>query len=157
MGKTMLTGEQVRAGRAILRMDQMTLAREAGISVETVKRLEKLDGPIDAKAETLEAIEDVFVSAGLILEADGSVRRGADRNALLVSSLAAQMVGLAAATLEKWVKDDPSFFARGPQYVAKRICALLNQQRLEQMVELAEKLISGPTPKHSSESDDQAC
>jgi hypothetical protein len=138
-------------------LTKITLAEQAGISVETVKRLEKLDGPLDANAETLEAIEDVFVWAGLILEEDGSVRRGADRNALMASSLGAQIIGLAAATLEHWVKDDPSFFARGPQYVAKRICALLNQQRLEQMVELAEKLVPGPTPKHSSESDDQAC
>ena len=58
----MLTGEQIRAARAILRMDQITLAQEAGISVETVKRLEKFDGPLDAKTGTLEAIEDVFVS-----------------------------------------------------------------------------------------------
>jgi DNA-binding XRE family transcriptional regulator len=152
----MLTGEQIRAARAILRMDQMTLAQNAGISVETVKRLEKLDGPLEAKAETLEAIKDVFVSDGLILEEDGSVRRGADRNALLASNLAAQIVGLAAVTLEQWVKDDPSFFARDPHYVAKRISALFNQQRLQQMVEQTEKLFPEPAPKRSSKADDRA-
>lgn len=145
----MLTAEQVRAARAILRMDQITLAQKAGISVETVKRLEKLDGPLEAKAETLKVIEDVFVSAGLILDEHGNVRRGPDRNALMVANLSAQIVGIAAATLEQWVKDDPSFFSRGPRHVAKRIAALFNQQRLQQMVEQTEKLFLEPAPKRS--------
>ena len=42
------TGEQIRAARAILRMEQTTLAAKAGVSVETVKRLEKFDGPLEA-------------------------------------------------------------------------------------------------------------
>lgn len=130
-------------------MDQITLAQEAGISVETVKRLEKFDGPLEAKAETLKAIEDVFVSAGLILDEHGNIRRGPDRNALMVANLSAQIVGIAAATLEQWVKDDPSFFSRGPHQVAKKLAALFNQQRLQHMVEQAEKFFPEPVPKRS--------
>jgi hypothetical protein len=35
----MLTSEQVRAVRALLRCDQSLLAEKAGVSVETIKRL----------------------------------------------------------------------------------------------------------------------
>jgi hypothetical protein len=44
----MLYSEQLRAARALLRWEQSTVAAHARVSVETVKRLERLDGPIVA-------------------------------------------------------------------------------------------------------------
>jgi DNA-binding XRE family transcriptional regulator len=62
----LLTGEQIRAARAMLRMEQSTLAEEAGISVETIKRLEAQDGPIKAgRAATIAAIEKAFSAHGI--------------------------------------------------------------------------------------------
>ena len=53
----MLYSEQLRAARALLRWEQSTVAAHARVSVETVKRLERLDGPIVAvKVATIEAI-----------------------------------------------------------------------------------------------------
>jgi transcriptional regulator with XRE-family HTH domain len=46
-----LTGEQVRAGRALLGWDQAELAERANISVKTVKRLEATSGQVDARSE----------------------------------------------------------------------------------------------------------
>ena len=61
----MLTSEQIRAARALLRWDQKQLAEAAGISVETVKRLERTPGPVSAYASTVEAIGKAFEAVGI--------------------------------------------------------------------------------------------
>ncbi len=62
----MLYSEQLRAARALLRWEQSTVAAHARVSVETVKRLERLDGPIVAvKVATLEAIRRALEAAGI--------------------------------------------------------------------------------------------
>ena len=43
----LLTGEQIRAGRAILRIEQSALAKASGVSLETIKRLERMRGPVE--------------------------------------------------------------------------------------------------------------
>ena len=60
-----LTGEQIRAARAILRMDQKDLAKAAGVSLETVKRLEKMKGEVSAYDRTLDAIKGALEDAGV--------------------------------------------------------------------------------------------
>ena len=62
----MLTSEQIRGARAMLRMDQPTLAKAAGISVETVKRIEAQDGPLKTgRFTTITAIEKALTAAGI--------------------------------------------------------------------------------------------
>ena len=62
----MLTSEQIRAGRALVRWDRSILAEKAGLSLETVKRLENLDGPLaGARAGTLDAIQAALEAAGV--------------------------------------------------------------------------------------------
>lgn len=60
-----LTGEQIRAARAILRMDQKDLAKASKVSLETVKRLEKMRGGVSAYGRTLDAIKDALEGAGV--------------------------------------------------------------------------------------------
>jgi len=62
----MLTGEQIRAARALARLDQTQLAESAGISLETVKRLERMHGPISANTGTEAAIRKAFADVGVI-------------------------------------------------------------------------------------------
>lgn len=62
----MLTGEQIRAARALSRLEQADLARGAEISLETVKRLEKARGAISANTATEAAIRRAFDAAGVI-------------------------------------------------------------------------------------------
>jgi transcriptional regulator with XRE-family HTH domain len=63
-----MTAEQIRAARAMLRWEQSTLAEASGVSVETIKRLEKMDGPlVDTRVKTLAAIEQAFAAAGVEL------------------------------------------------------------------------------------------
>ncbi len=62
----MLTGEQIRGARAMARIEQATLATAAGVSLPTVKRLEKTDGPISANTGTEARIRKAFDAAGVI-------------------------------------------------------------------------------------------
>jgi transcriptional regulator with XRE-family HTH domain len=61
----LLSGEQLRAARALARIEQADLAKRCGLSVETIKRLERFRGPIDANVKTLRAIEDSFQRLGV--------------------------------------------------------------------------------------------
>ena len=60
-----LTGEQFRAARAMVRLEQSELAARAGVSVETVKRLERTVGPVSAITTTLEAVKVALEAAGV--------------------------------------------------------------------------------------------
>lgn len=62
----MLTGEQIRAARGLARMEQAQLAAAAGVSVQTVKRLEAVKGPIGANTTTESAIRRACQEAGVI-------------------------------------------------------------------------------------------
>jgi transcriptional regulator with XRE-family HTH domain len=59
-----LTGEQLRAARAMVRLEQSDLAAKAGVSVETIKRLERTIGPVSANVATMEAVTLALEAAG---------------------------------------------------------------------------------------------
>jgi transcriptional regulator with XRE-family HTH domain len=60
-----VTGEQLRGARAMVRMEQSDLAAKANVSVDTVKRLERTVGPISANVATMAAIVSVLEGAGV--------------------------------------------------------------------------------------------
>jgi predicted transcriptional regulator len=66
----MLTSEQVRGARAMLRIEQTELAARAGVSLETVKRIERTPGPIRALAATVDKIRRALESAGVAFVAE---------------------------------------------------------------------------------------
>jgi transcriptional regulator with XRE-family HTH domain len=61
----MLTSEQVRAARAMLRMEQKELAEKSGVSLDTIKRIERTRGPIGAYAATVDKIQRALEAAGI--------------------------------------------------------------------------------------------
>jgi transcriptional regulator with XRE-family HTH domain len=68
----LITPDQIRAARALLRMDQEELARRANVSVVTVRRLEAPDGlgkvgpgTVDVVQRALEAAGAEFVERGV--------------------------------------------------------------------------------------------
>jgi predicted transcriptional regulator len=61
----MLTSEQIRGARAMLRIEQADLAVRAGVSLETIKRIERKPGKVSAYATTLEAIQAALEAAGV--------------------------------------------------------------------------------------------
>ena len=70
-----LTGEQIRAARAIARIGQAELAALCDLSLETIKRLEGIRGPVEANVRTIAAIVEAFdrKSVSLELGEDGRV------------------------------------------------------------------------------------
>ena len=57
---------QLRAARALLDWNQTELANKAGVSVETIKRLERIVGSLEAtKVSTLDAITKALNKAGV--------------------------------------------------------------------------------------------
>jgi transcriptional regulator with XRE-family HTH domain len=63
----MITAEQLRAARALLRIEQADLAERSGVSVATIKRFEAMDGPIKARTETVELLRSALDALGVIL------------------------------------------------------------------------------------------
>lgn len=59
----MITSEQVKAARGLLRWNQQDLAAASEISLPAIKRLEQLPGPLAAQSRTVEAIIAAFENA----------------------------------------------------------------------------------------------
>ncbi len=61
----MITSDQIRAARALLRWSGKDLAEKTGLGFSTLMRLEVLDGVPSAQAKTLETIQKAFEKAGI--------------------------------------------------------------------------------------------
>jgi transcriptional regulator with XRE-family HTH domain len=60
----LITPEQIRAARALLRLDQARLAHDAGISVITLRRLEEQHGLSKVAPATVDVVRQVLEKAG---------------------------------------------------------------------------------------------
>jgi len=61
----LITSDQIRAARALLRWSGKDLAEKTGLGFSTLMRLEVLDGVPSAQAKTLENIQKAFEKAGI--------------------------------------------------------------------------------------------
>ncbi len=61
----MLSSDQIRGARAILRLSQADLAKAASVSLETIKRLEAMDGELKVRLDTLTRIKWALERAGV--------------------------------------------------------------------------------------------
>ena len=79
----MITSDQIRAARALLRWSGKDLAVKTGLGFSTLMRLEVLEGIPGAQAKTLDAIQKAFEQAGIEFigtpEAGAGVRWRIDR------------------------------------------------------------------------------
>ncbi|HYD66227.1 helix-turn-helix domain-containing protein [Azospirillum sp.] len=75
----MIKPDQIRAARAMLRLEQKELARRAHVSVATVRRLEAEDAASNVAGTTVARIRNVLEEAGAEFIESG-VRRRAMRN-----------------------------------------------------------------------------
>src|SRR3546814_17221756 len=79
----MITAGQMRAGRALLGIDQRRLAVLAGVSLPTIQRMEASDGTVRGVIDTLMKVVAAFEAAGIELigaEASSTARgRRSDR------------------------------------------------------------------------------
>ncbi len=69
----LLTGEQLRAARALLRWERKDLALASKLSEQTIKRLESIRGDVNAHPVTIDALLRTFDQAGVevIAASDG--------------------------------------------------------------------------------------
>jgi transcriptional regulator with XRE-family HTH domain len=73
----MITAEQIKAARALLRLEQDELARRAGVSVSTIRRVEAVSGGLVAEA-TIGAVQQALEEAGVEFIQEGVMRKTQD-------------------------------------------------------------------------------
>ena len=101
----MITPEQIKAARALLRMEQDELAKRAGVSVTTVRRLEAAKGDYAVAGETAEGVQMALQEAGVEFIHDGVLlRRGKEETEALIRKLHA-----IAQESARRLRDTPQF------------------------------------------------
>ena len=74
-----VSSDQIRAARALLRLEQSELASRTQVSVVTIRRIETMAGHERVTAETFEGIRRALEQAGAEFIVDGVRRRPARR------------------------------------------------------------------------------
>jgi predicted transcriptional regulator len=74
-----ITAAQLRAARALLGIDQKTLADLAGVSLPTIQRMEASTGNVRGVVDTLTKVIEALDRAGLELIGDGATSTGGGR------------------------------------------------------------------------------
>ena len=75
----MITAAQMRAARALLGIDQQTLADLAGVSLPTIQRMEASQGNVRGVVDTLMKVVDAFDAAGVEMIGESSPSQGTGR------------------------------------------------------------------------------
>jgi transcriptional regulator with XRE-family HTH domain len=81
----MITAAQIRAARALVGMDQRTLAEAAGLSVPTIQRMEASEGVIRGNVDSLMKLIAALDAAGVALIGDGAASASGGRGVRLKS------------------------------------------------------------------------
>ena len=71
-----MTGEQIRAARALLKWSARKLAEESGIGWATIQRLESKNGPLAGYAETHVALRTTLEAQGIQFLESGNASEG---------------------------------------------------------------------------------
>jgi transcriptional regulator with XRE-family HTH domain len=79
----MITAAQLRAARALLGIDQQTLAGLAGVSLPTIQRMEASQGNVRGVVDTLTKVVEALNRAGVELIADNARSDGRGRGVRL--------------------------------------------------------------------------
>ncbi len=95
--QTMITAAQLRAARALLGIDQQTLADMAGVSLPTIQRMEASQGNVRGVIDTLIKVVEALNAAGIELLGDNAKSEGGGRGVRLREPTAAALrIGLPA-------------------------------------------------------------
>lgn len=111
----MITSEQVRAARALLRLDQGELARRARVSAATIRRLESAGGTAKVGEDKVAAVQAELEKAGVEFIAEGLRRRPARRDPDAIYRELREIAERSAAELagRKLLTDDDLYDERG--------------------------------------------
>ncbi len=75
----LITAAQMRAARALLGIDQNTLAKMSGVSLPTIQRMEASEGNVRGVVDTLTKVIEALDQAGLQLIGDNAPSAGGGR------------------------------------------------------------------------------
>jgi hypothetical protein len=75
----MITASQLRAARALLGIDQLTLAQRSTLSLPTIQRMETSDGLIRGNVDSLVKVIQALEDMGIELIGEGSTSTGGGR------------------------------------------------------------------------------
>ncbi len=89
----MLTPAQLRAARALLGIDQKTLAERAGVSLPTIQRMEASEGYVRGVVDSLTKVVMALEQAGVELIGEKGVSSGGGRGVRLKESAAPALGG----------------------------------------------------------------
>lgn len=81
----MITAAQMRAARALLGVDQKTLAELSGLSVPTIQRMEASSGNVRGIVDSLTKVVAAFEFAGIELIGEGMTSNAMGRGVRLRS------------------------------------------------------------------------
>src|SRR5262245_49212599 len=76
---SLITAAQLRAARALLGIDQQTLASLAGVSLPTIQRMEASQGNVRGVIDTLTKVVEALSAAGIELLGDNAKSDGGGR------------------------------------------------------------------------------
>ena len=79
----MITAGQLRASRALLGIDQRTLAELAGLSLPTIQRMEASDGVIRGNVDSLMKLVGALDALGIELISDNATSQTGGRGVRL--------------------------------------------------------------------------
>jgi len=79
----MITAGQIRASRALLGIDQRSLAEAAGLSLPTIQRMEARDGVVRGNVDSLMKLIAALDALGIELMTDNAVSSGGGRGVRL--------------------------------------------------------------------------
>lgn len=79
----MLTAAQMRAARALVGMEQKTLAVLSGVSLPTIQRMEASNGVVRGVIETLMKVMGALEAAGVEFINEGAISSGGGRGVRL--------------------------------------------------------------------------
>ena len=82
----MITAAQMRAARALLGIDQKTLASLSGVSVPTIQRMEASSGNVRGVVESLTKVVEALETAGVELIGEGTASPDGGRGVRLKAS-----------------------------------------------------------------------
>jgi transcriptional regulator with XRE-family HTH domain len=79
----MITGNQMRAARALLGLDQRQLAHVSGLSLPTIQRMEACEGVVRGNVDSLMKLVDALSASGIELIGEGAASGGGGRGVRL--------------------------------------------------------------------------
>lgn len=102
----MITAAQLRAARALLGIDQKTLAELAGLSVPTIQRMEASEAVIRGNVDSLMKLIAALDAAGIELIAEGAVSNTGGRGVRLKPDMDAAKISGSVRTDGEGRRDD---------------------------------------------------